>query len=247
MKRDTTNYALVGAFVVAMALALLLALFQLTGRGKATDIYFVDFRNTAGIKEGSVVTFEGHEIGRVGEIEVRKISGKTIYRLALRVQHGWQIPADSMARRTSFGLLAPLVVDIKAGGSGTLLQPEATIQTDDSPIMVEAHLGGRWQAGLHYRDGYRAVAEALGRARRPGGRQGGKRPSRRIERLEEDAGADQQCVTSAGARAPGGESAALDPAAREYGNDHRELCRRSPRSSSRRGPIWTSCWISPTA
>ena len=72
MKRDTTNYALVGTFVVAMALALLLALFQLTGRGKATDTYLADFKNTAGIKEGSVVTFEGHEIGRVGEIEVRR-------------------------------------------------------------------------------------------------------------------------------------------------------------------------------
>lgn len=138
MKRDTTNYALVGAFVIAMALALMVALFQLTGRGKATDLYFVDFRNTAGIKQGSLVTFEGHEIGRVGEIELRKVPGKTIYRLALRVQHGWQIPADSMARRTSFGLLAPLVVDIKAGGSDTLLQPEATIQTDNTPIMVEA-------------------------------------------------------------------------------------------------------------
>jgi phospholipid/cholesterol/gamma-HCH transport system substrate-binding protein len=138
MKRDTTNYAMVGAFVVAMALALLLALFQLTGRGKPTDRYFADFKNTAGIKEGSLVTFEGHEIGRVGEIEVRRISGKTIYRLALRVQPGWQIPADSMARRTSSGLLAPLVVDIKGGESGTLLQPEAIIKVDDSPIMVEA-------------------------------------------------------------------------------------------------------------
>ena len=137
MKRDTTNYALVGTFVVAMALALLLALFQLTGRGKATDTYLADFKNTAGIKEGSVVTFEGHEIGRVGEIEVRKISGRTIYRLALRVQRGWQIPADSMARRTSSGLLAPLVVDIKAGESSTLLQPETTIKVDDSPTMVE--------------------------------------------------------------------------------------------------------------
>ena len=138
MKRDTTNYAMVGGFVVAMALALLLGLFQLTGRGKSTDTYFTDFRNTAGIKQGSVVTFEGHEIGRVGEIELRKISGKTMYRLALNVQRGWQIPGDSMARRTSFGLLAPLVVDIKAGESGTLLQPEAMIKADDSPIMVEA-------------------------------------------------------------------------------------------------------------
>ena len=138
MKRDTTNYAMVGAFVVAMALALLLAVFQLTGRGKPTDTYFTDLKNTAGIKQGSAVTFEGHEIGRVGEIGVRQSSGRTLYRLALKVQRGWEIPSDSRARRTSSGFLAPLVVDIKAGNSGTLLQPEGTIEAEDGPIMMEA-------------------------------------------------------------------------------------------------------------
>lgn len=138
MKRDATNYAMVGGFVVAMAAALLLALFQLTGRGKATDTYFADFRNTAGIKEGSVVTFEGHEIGRVGKIGVDQSSGKTLYRLALKVQRGWRIPAGSKARRTSSGMLAPMVVDIKAGESGTLLQPGATLAAEDTPNMMDA-------------------------------------------------------------------------------------------------------------
>jgi phospholipid/cholesterol/gamma-HCH transport system substrate-binding protein len=138
LKRDATNYAMVGAFVVAMAAALLVALFQLTGRGKATDTYFADFRNTAGIKQGSVVTFEGHEIGRVGEIGVDQTGGRTMYRLALKVQRGWRIPADSIARRTSSGLLAPLVVDIKAGESGTPLQPGATIAAEESPNMMDA-------------------------------------------------------------------------------------------------------------
>ena len=136
MKRDTTNYAMVGAFVVAMALALLLALFQLAGRGKLADTYYTEFNNTAGIKEGSVVTFEGHEIGRVGEIGVSQSPGKR-YRLALKVQRGWKIPSNSKARRTQSGFLAPLVVDIRAG-DGPLLQPEAMIDADDSPIMMEA-------------------------------------------------------------------------------------------------------------
>jgi phospholipid/cholesterol/gamma-HCH transport system substrate-binding protein len=138
VKRDATNYAMVGGFVIAMAAALLLALFQLTGRGKAADTYFADFRNTAGIKQGSVVTFEGHEIGRVGEIGVDQTSGKTMYHLALKVQRGWRIPSDSKVRRTSSGLLAPMVVDIKAGESGTLLQPGATIAAEDSPNMMDA-------------------------------------------------------------------------------------------------------------
>jgi phospholipid/cholesterol/gamma-HCH transport system substrate-binding protein len=136
MKRDTTNYAMVGAFVVAMALALLLALFQLTGRGKLADTYYTEFNNTAGIKEGSVVTFEGHEIGRVGEISVSERPGER-YRLALKVQRGWKIPSNSKARRTQSAFLAPLVVDIRAG-DGPLLQPEAMIDADDSPIMMEA-------------------------------------------------------------------------------------------------------------
>ena len=138
MKRDATNYAMVGGFVVAMAAALLLALFQLTGRGKPTDTYFADFKNTAGIKKGSVVTFEGHEIGRVGEIGVDQTSGRTVYRLALKVQRGWRVPADSKVRRTSSGMLAPMVVDIKAGESGKFLPPGAIIAVEDSPNMMEA-------------------------------------------------------------------------------------------------------------
>lgn len=129
---------MVGGFVIAMAAALLLALFQLTGRGKATDTYFADFRNTAGIKSGSAVTFEGHEIGRVGEIGVDQASGKTLYRLALKVQRGWRIPSDSKVRRTSAGLLAPMVVDIKGGESGELLPPGATLAVEDSPNVMDA-------------------------------------------------------------------------------------------------------------
>jgi phospholipid/cholesterol/gamma-HCH transport system substrate-binding protein len=137
MKRETTNYALVGAFVVAMALALLFALFQLTGRGKVSDTYFADFTNIGGIKEGSLVTFEGHEIGRVGEISVQQTDGRTVYRLALNVKPEWQMPGGSTARRTATGFLAPLLIDIRAG-HGSRLQPGTTIQADNSPIMMEA-------------------------------------------------------------------------------------------------------------
>jgi phospholipid/cholesterol/gamma-HCH transport system substrate-binding protein len=142
MKRDTANYALVGAFVVAMAVALLVALFQLTGRGRSTDTYYAQLTNTGGIKEGSVVTFEGHEIGRVGSIEIQppsdKTGGKRVYLVTLKVQRGWTIPDDSLAKKTSFGLLAPLVVDIKAGNRGEPLKPGKTIQAEDTPTMMEA-------------------------------------------------------------------------------------------------------------
>jgi phospholipid/cholesterol/gamma-HCH transport system substrate-binding protein len=138
VKRDATNYAMVGGFVVAMGAALLLAMFQLTGRGRPTDTYFAEFKNTAGIKQGSVVTFEGHEIGRVGEIGVDQAAGKTLYRLALKVQRGWRIPDDSTVRRTSSGMLAPMVVDIRAGESRTLLQPGATIAAEETPNMMDA-------------------------------------------------------------------------------------------------------------
>ena len=138
VKREATNYALVGGFVIAMGAALLLALFQLTGRGKPTDTYFADFRNTSGITPGSAVTFEGHEIGRVAEIGVDQTSGKTLYRLALKVQRGWRIPADSKVRKTSSGLLAPMVVDIKAGESGNVLPPGANLVVEDGPNVMDA-------------------------------------------------------------------------------------------------------------
>jgi phospholipid/cholesterol/gamma-HCH transport system substrate-binding protein len=137
MKRETVNYALVGGFVVAMGLALLFALFQLTGRGRVTDTYFTEFTNIGGIKEGSLVTFEGHEIGRVGDIVVEQTGGRTVFRLALMVKSGWEMPDGSTARRTATGFLAPLLVDIRAG-HGPALEPEAVIPADNSPIMMEA-------------------------------------------------------------------------------------------------------------
>ncbi len=141
MRRDSTNYAMVGAFVIAMAAALLVVLFQLTGRGGATDVYYAEFGNTGGIKEGSLVTFEGHEVGRVGEITLRdasgKPAGKSRYLVALKVERGWKIPADSVATKTSFGLLAPMVVDLKAG-TGEPLSPGKTIRAEDSSTMMEA-------------------------------------------------------------------------------------------------------------
>ena len=245
MKRETINYALVGGFVVAMGLALLFALFQLTGRGKVTDTYFTDFNNVGGIKEGSMVTFEGHEIGRVGEISVQHSNGRTQYRLALNVKRGWEMPGGSTARRTATGFLAPLLVDIRAG-HGPQLKPGEVIQADNSPLVMEA-----------VADIAAKLAEITDRGIAPLLTRVGERIDRvgnQIEGALPGLLSDLQKTLAQANRA----SSLLERALREENQQHltRLLANterpprtlpRSPRSSSTRGPTSTSCWISPMA
>ena len=63
MKRDNVNYLLVGSFVLLMAGVLLYALYRITGHSAKGDLYVTHFSNVAGIKEGSLVTYEGFEVG----------------------------------------------------------------------------------------------------------------------------------------------------------------------------------------
>ena len=65
MRRDNVNYLWVGSFVLVMAAVLLYALYRLTGQSGQGDVYYTRFPNVAGIKTGTVVTYEGFEVGNV--------------------------------------------------------------------------------------------------------------------------------------------------------------------------------------
>lgn len=145
MKRDNVNYLLVGSFVLAMAAVLLYALFRITGHGARGESYVTHFANVAGIKAGSVVTYEGYEIGNVERIEPANRDGRTLYRLTLNLRGERKIPADSRALIATPGLLAAPLIEIKegqsretlgvggeipGGGSANLMDSMATLAAD---------------------------------------------------------------------------------------------------------------------
>lgn len=122
------NLAIVGGFVLAVLASLVVALAFLAGRTGATDSYYTEYANVAGLKFGSQVVFEGYPVGQVERIVPEQdAGGQTRFRVELSVARGWKIPEDSVARPVSPGVLSPQNISIAAGDSKTLLSPGARI------------------------------------------------------------------------------------------------------------------------
>ncbi|MGD8782991.1 MAG: MlaD family protein [Thioalkalispiraceae bacterium] len=140
MKQDNINYFAVGLFVIAAGLILLIALFQITGRGADADDYFVELENVAGIRSGSPVTYAGFEIGQLVDIEPVRTNRQTRYRLHLQVKANWPIPTDSVAQIVTPSLLGEKQIDITEGQSSDYLKVGQTINGKESAdvfVLVE--------------------------------------------------------------------------------------------------------------
>jgi phospholipid/cholesterol/gamma-HCH transport system substrate-binding protein len=139
MKRDTVNYFYVG-LVVLIALVLLLgALFGISGgSGGARDRYTVRYQNVAGLGFGSAVFYQGYRIGQVDAVTPEQLGGKTRFRVDLSVNHGWNIPADSIAALLSSGLLSDVFVGITEGQQSTMLAVGAELKSREGGDVFAA-------------------------------------------------------------------------------------------------------------
>lgn len=127
MTSTRLNLAIVGGFVLAALVTLVVALAVLAGRTGATDTYYTEYANVSGLKFGSQVVFEGYPVGQVEHIEPIQDGARTRFRIELSVSEGWKIPDDSIARPVSPGVLAPQIVSIVAGQSASPHKPGAMI------------------------------------------------------------------------------------------------------------------------
>jgi phospholipid/cholesterol/gamma-HCH transport system substrate-binding protein len=132
VKSGKINYVVVGAFVLAMLVGLVVTLALVTGRTGATDGYHAAFRNVAGIKFGTRVLFEGYPIGQVVKITPEPVDGKVRFRVDFSVAQGWRIPKDSTAEIAASGLLAAVTLNIGAGSSAEALSPGSQVRARDS-------------------------------------------------------------------------------------------------------------------
>jgi phospholipid/cholesterol/gamma-HCH transport system substrate-binding protein len=127
MKHENINYLMVGSFVMLVIAAFVVTMALLTGRGGETDIYTVYYENIAGLKYGTIVSYEGYQIGQVENIEPIQKPGETRYKVSFSIQRGWKIPANSEARIVSSGLLSEVAINIAEGDSAEYLQPGDTV------------------------------------------------------------------------------------------------------------------------
>ncbi|TVR55401.1 MAG: MCE family protein [Gemmatimonadales bacterium] len=120
----------IGIFVLAGALAVLLALFLLTDpatfRGRYTVL--TEVRDAGGVRSGDPVQMRGVNIGRVRRFALVEDG----VRISLEINGQWAIPVDSRARVAGMGLLGGRTIEIIPGDAdqtlddGDLIPGEAT-------------------------------------------------------------------------------------------------------------------------
>ncbi|MCK4951558.1 MAG: MCE family protein [Gammaproteobacteria bacterium] len=149
MKRDNINYLTVGLFVLSMFVLLMVVLYRLTGADTNADVYFAYYDNIAGIKGGSMVTYGGYQLGYVKKIVPVQEDMKTRYKVFIAIQSEWKIPADSVARILTPGLLAGNHIDINEGKSKKVLSPgDEIVGQEEVGIMTAMNTLARELEGI---------------------------------------------------------------------------------------------------
>lgn len=121
MRGHFLNYTLVGMFVTVMVAALVWSVASISGRTGPTDSYSILMDNVTDIGFGTLVRYEGYQIGQIEAILAEWSDDKYRFRLVVSVQKGWHVPKDSIARIGSSSFLAAKTVEISAGKSTELI------------------------------------------------------------------------------------------------------------------------------
>ncbi|NIP45435.1 MAG: MCE family protein [Gammaproteobacteria bacterium] len=126
MRSDRINYIIVGSFVIVMLVGIVVSVAMLTGRTGGTDTYYTRYEDVTGLKFGSQVLYMGFPVGQVESISPELENGALVFRLELALTErfrDWKVPADSVAKMKSSGLLAAMAIDIRKGENGAHLEP----------------------------------------------------------------------------------------------------------------------------
>lgn len=141
MKHENTNYLVVGSFVLTVIIALIVSLSMITGRGGETKKYHVYYDSVAGLKYGTLVSYEGYQLGQVESVDPVQHEGKTIYKVTFAIREDWEVPNDSVAQIISSGLLGGISINIKEGVSKVPLKEGESLHGQESADLFAA-VGG---------------------------------------------------------------------------------------------------------
>lgn len=123
LKNARMNYMIVGTFVIASIIGLIVAVAMLTGRTGTVDTYYTIYDRVQGLKFGTKVVYEGYPVGQIEDIIPEEKDGRVRFRVMMSVTQDWAIPDDSLAVVSSAGLLSALSINIRAGDSTTPHKP----------------------------------------------------------------------------------------------------------------------------
>jgi len=122
MKSSKINYLVVGLFVSAMIVVLVVSIAMVTGRTGETDSYYTVYDNVTGVKYGTQVIYEGYPIGQVETVTPTEREGRMEFRVDISVTQGWRLPEDSQIEIAAPSLLSAVALQIHAGVSSDSLK-----------------------------------------------------------------------------------------------------------------------------
>ncbi len=138
MKKEKVSYFIVGLFVLVIGATLLVVLYRLTDQRGPVDHYHIHYHNVSGIKYGTIVSYEGYQIGQVEDVIPERRNNRIGYRVEISVNKGWKIPSDSVAMIVSSGLISSRMIDIHEGQSDIILSPGAELRGAEQVDLFQA-------------------------------------------------------------------------------------------------------------
>mgnify|MGYP000499714518 CR=1 FL=1 len=127
------NYALVGAFVLVLSVAIIAGVLWIASSGetgKSYETYLAYFsESVSGLNVRAPVKFRGVSVGFVKEIEL-DIEDPNRVRLVLSIERGVPIRRDTVATLSSQGLTGIAFVDLEGGSAASPLFEGAEEGTD---------------------------------------------------------------------------------------------------------------------
>ena len=133
---ESTTEVLVGAGVLAAAVAFVVYAGQVSGYSGSSENYPLQasFRSLEGVTVGTDLRLAGVKVGSVTEVALNPET----YRAdtTVSVQTGIEIPDDSAIIVSSEGLLGGNFVEIVPGGSPFFYEPGATIEDTQGAVSL---------------------------------------------------------------------------------------------------------------
>ena len=116
MQNNSVVETLIGAAVIAIAVAFLTFAYSSTGAGSITGYEVTaKFNRADGVNVGTDVRLSGIKVGTVARMALDPMTYNAVVTIAL--QRNVKLPDDSSARITSEGLLGNQYISIEPGGS----------------------------------------------------------------------------------------------------------------------------------
>lgn len=131
---------LIGAVVIAIAVAFLVFAYSSTGAGPISGYEVVaKFNRADGVNIGTDVRMSGIKVGTVAGMALDPMTYNAVLTLAL--ESNVKLPDDSSVRITSDGLLGNQYVSIEPGGSQSPIAPGGEIENTQGSIDLLGLLG----------------------------------------------------------------------------------------------------------